>query len=285
MFSVIVLACSNILLHFVCSICGLDVAMIDVVLVENKAGKYNTLTYHVKGQFSKAGAVTSAEGDILKLHGLNLCSTKTDRKMDHEYGWVGVMKVPPPGSKSPPCVSVVKKAEIAVQLGATAVIFDVTDNPKARKELEAKSGVVLRPVVIVEGTDAKRLEDLLQEQKLPRARIKNDVKSATQATSNEYFDMGIFMAFFILVSLICLMLLIKIKWRQKRKQTSLTRMALQAISRMETRKYTKELSRGSSPGTGSHQSLDSVYSCSRWPYYDIRSCAICLEEFTEGQVS
>ena len=76
----------------------------------------------------------------------------------------------------------------------------------------------------------------------------------------------------------------QIKWRQKRKQTSLTRMALQAISHMETRKYTNDLSRRSYPGTESHQSFDSLYSCNRWPYYDIKSCAICLEEFTEGQV-
>ena len=67
MLSVIVLVCFNILMYFVCSVCGLDVAIIDVVLVENNAGKYNTLTYHVKGRFSKAGAVTSAEGDILKV--------------------------------------------------------------------------------------------------------------------------------------------------------------------------------------------------------------------------
>ncbi|XP_065055112.1 E3 ubiquitin-protein ligase znrf3-like [Rhopilema esculentum] len=274
MFSVIVLYCFNILL-LVSSVLGLDVAMIDVVLVENKAGKYNTLTYQVRGRFSRAGAVTSAEGDILKLHGLNLCSSDIDRKPSHEYGWVGVMKIPPVGQKLNPCVSVVKKAEVAVQRGATAVIFDVTDNPGARKELEAKSGVVLRPVVIIEGPDAKKLENLLHERKLSRARIKNEAKSVSQATSNEYFDMGIFMAFFILVSLICLILLIKIKWRQKRKQTSLTRMALQAISRMETRKYTSEL--------GSQQSLENAFICNRWPYYDIRSCAICLEEFSEGQ--
>ena len=46
---------------------GLDIAMIDVVLVENNAGKYTTLTYHVKGRFSRAGAITSAEGDILQV--------------------------------------------------------------------------------------------------------------------------------------------------------------------------------------------------------------------------
>lgn len=67
MFSVIVMGCFNILLYVACSVRGLDVATIDVVLVENKAGKYSTLTYQVRGRFSRAGAVTSAEGDILKV--------------------------------------------------------------------------------------------------------------------------------------------------------------------------------------------------------------------------
>eukprot|EP00794_Sanderia_malayensis_P013786 gene13786-15229_t len=64
---------------------GLDTAMIDVVLVENNAGKYTTLTYHVKGRFSRAGAVTSAEGDIVQSWNIseypkskfNVCASKT----------------------------------------------------------------------------------------------------------------------------------------------------------------------------------------------------------------
>lgn len=34
----------------------------------------------------------------------------------------------------------------------------------------------------------------------------------------EYFDMGIFLAFFVVVSLVCLILLIKIKLKQRRSQ-------------------------------------------------------------------
>lgn len=37
----------------------------------------------------------------------------------------------------------------------------------------------------------------------------------------EYFDMGIFLAFFVVVSLVCLILLIKIKLKQRRSQVSL----------------------------------------------------------------
>lgn len=38
----------------------------------------------------------------------------------------------------------------------------------------------------------------------------------------EYFDMGIFLAFFVVVSLVCLILLIKIKLKQRRSQVRLT---------------------------------------------------------------
>lgn len=37
----------------------------------------------------------------------------------------------------------------------------------------------------------------------------------------EYFDMGIFLAFFVVVSLVCLILLIKIKLKQRRSQVRL----------------------------------------------------------------
>lgn len=36
----------------------------------------------------------------------------------------------------------------------------------------------------------------------------------------EYFDMGIFLAFFVVVSLVCLILLIKIKLKQRRSQVT-----------------------------------------------------------------
>ncbi len=62
---VIMFYVQNLLLSI--AVYGLDTAMIDVVLVENNSGKYTTLTYHVKGRFSRAGAVTSAEGDILQV--------------------------------------------------------------------------------------------------------------------------------------------------------------------------------------------------------------------------
>lgn len=43
---------------------------------------------------------------------------------------------------------------------------------------------------------------------------------STQQQPAEYFDMGVFLAFFVVVSLVCLVLLVKIKLKQRRSQVS-----------------------------------------------------------------
>lgn len=55
----------------------------------------------------------------------------------------------------------------------------------------------------------------------------------------EYFDMGIFLAFFVVVSLVCLILLIKIKLKQRRSQViaaALIRNVLVFIERADGRR-------------------------------------------------
>lgn len=57
----------------------------------------------------------------------------------------------------------------------------------------------------------KRFEDDLKEGK-------NNTVLLTFKQPTEYFDMGIFLAFFVVVSLVCLILLVKIKLKQRRSQ-------------------------------------------------------------------
>lgn len=42
-------------------------ASVEVVIYENTGQDYTTYTYELKGTFSKAGAATSAEGDIVQV--------------------------------------------------------------------------------------------------------------------------------------------------------------------------------------------------------------------------
>ncbi|XP_036383014.1 E3 ubiquitin-protein ligase znrf3 [Megalops cyprinoides] len=247
-----------------------DTAFVEVVLFESSPnGDYTTYTTGLQGRFSKAGATISAEGEIVQMHPLGLCNNNDEEDL-YEYGWVGVVKLEQP-ELDPSCLTVLGKAKRAVQRGATAVIFDVSENPEAIDQLnQVAEDPLKRPVVYVKGTDAMRLMNIVNKQKVARARIQH--KPPRQPT--EYFDMGIFLAFFVVVSLVCLVLLIKIKLKQRRSQSSMNRMAIQALEKMETRKF-KAKSKGQRESScGASDSLSSS---------STSDCAICLEKYIDGE--
>ncbi|KAI4878107.1 hypothetical protein NFI96_003459 [Prochilodus magdalenae] len=86
--------------------------------------------------------------------------------------------------------------------------------------------------------------------------------------------MGIFLAFFVVVSLVCLILLIKIKLKQRRSQSSMNRMAIQALEKMETRKFKAKVKGQRESSCVASDSLSS----SSTP-----DCAICLEKYIDGE--
>lgn len=55
----------------------------------------------------------------------------------------------------------------------------------------------------------------------------------------EYFDMGIFLAFFVVVSLVCLILLIKIKLKQRRSQVIAPALNLKELSTQQALAFIK----------------------------------------------
>ncbi|XP_078083780.1 E3 ubiquitin-protein ligase znrf3 isoform X2 [Mustelus asterias] len=252
------------------SVCAKETAFVEVVLFESSAnGEYTTFTTDLQGRFSRAGATISAEGEIVQMHPLGLCNNNDEEDL-YEYGWVGVVKLEQPELDPKPCLTVLGKAKRAVQRGATAVIFDVSENPDAVDQLNQGSEDPLkRPVVYVKGIDAVRLMNIVNKQKVARARIQHRPPRPT-----EYFDMGIFLAFFVVVSLVCLVLLIKIKLKQRRSQSSMNRMAVQALEKMETRKFK---SKSKVPREGSCGASDTISSSST------SDCAICLERYVDGE--
>ncbi|MBN3298884.1 ZNRF3 ligase, partial [Amia calva] len=231
------------------------------------------------------------------MHPLGLCNNNDEEDL-YEYGWVGVVKLEQP-ELDPSCLTVLGKrerereganslsfflimsfslfplpflqAKRAVQRGATAVIFDVSENPDAIDQLNQGSEDPLkRPVVYVKGADAVKLMNIVNKQKVARARIQH--RPPRQPT--EYFDMGIFLAFFVVVSLVCLVLLIKIKLKQRRSQSSMNRMAIQALEKMETRKFKSKSKGHREGGCGMSDSLSSS---------STSDCAICLEKYIDGE--
>ncbi|XP_051924892.1 LOW QUALITY PROTEIN: E3 ubiquitin-protein ligase znrf3 [Hippocampus zosterae] len=262
-----------------------DTAYVEVVLFESSAnGDYTTYTTGLQGRFSRAGATISAEGEIVQMHPLGLCNNNDEEDL-YEYGWVGVVKLEQP-ELDPSCLTVLGKAKRAVQRGATAVIFDVSENPDAIDQLnQVADGPLKRPVVYVKGNDAVKLMNIVNKQKVARARIQH--RPPRQPT--EYFDMGIFLAFFVVVSLVCLILLVKIKLKQRRSQSSMNRMASQALDKMETRKFKAKggkaamtaaataaaaMAAARESGRGTSDSLSSSSTA---------DCAICLEKYIDGE--
>ncbi|XP_054450090.1 E3 ubiquitin-protein ligase ZNRF3 [Pteronotus mesoamericanus] len=248
-----------------------ETAFVEVVLFESSpSGDYTTYTTGLTGRFSRAGATLSAEGEIVQMHPLGLCNNNDEEDL-YEYGWVGVVKLEQPELDPKPCLTVLGKAKRAVQRGATAVIFDVSENPEAIDQLNQGSEDPLkRPVVYVKGADAIKLMNIVNKQKVARARIQH--RPPRQPT--EYFDMGIFLAFFVVVSLVCLILLVKIKLKQRRSQNSMNRLAVQALEKMETRKFN---SKNKGRREGSCGALDTLSSSST------SDCAICLEKYIDGE--
>ncbi|XP_058137564.1 E3 ubiquitin-protein ligase ZNRF3 [Dasypus novemcinctus] len=248
-----------------------ETAFVEVVLFESSpSGDYTTYTTGLTGRFSRAGATLSAEGEIVQMHPLGLCNNNDEEDL-YEYGWVGVVKLEQPELDPKPCLTVLGKAKRAVQRGATAVIFDVSENPDAIDQLNQGSEDPLkRPVVYVKGADAIKLMNIVNKQKVARARIQH--RPPRQPT--EYFDMGIFLAFFVVVSLVCLILLVKIKLKQRRSQNSMNRLAVQALEKMETRKFN---SKSKGRREGSCGALDTLSSSST------SDCAICLEKYIDGE--
>lgn len=248
-----------------------ETAFVEVVLFESSpSGDYTTYTTGLTGRFSRAGATLSAEGEIVQMHPLGLCNNNDEEDL-YEYGWVGVVKLEQPELDPKPCLTVLGKAKRAVQRGATAVIFDVSENPEAIDQLNQGSEDPLkRPVVYVKGADAIKLMNIVNKQKVARAQIQH--RPPRQPT--EYFDMGIFLAFFVVVSLVCLILLVKIKLKQRRSQNSMNRLAVQALEKMETRKFN---SKSKGRREGSCGALDTLSSSST------SDCAICLEKYIDGE--
>ncbi|XP_068887088.1 E3 ubiquitin-protein ligase ZNRF3 isoform X4 [Aphelocoma coerulescens] len=153
---------------------GKETAFVEVVLFESSpSGDYTTYTTGLQGRFSRAGATLSAEGEIVQMHPLGLCNSNDEEDL-YEYGWVGVVKLEQPELEPKPCLTVLGKAKRAVQRGATAVIFDVSENPDAIDQLNQGSEDPLkRPVVYVKGADAVKLMNIVNKQKVARARIQH----------------------------------------------------------------------------------------------------------------
>ncbi|CAG5130006.1 unnamed protein product, partial [Candidula unifasciata] len=202
------------------------------------------------------------------IHPLGLCN-KNDYDDLYSFGWVGVVKLERPEFLQS-CMSVFGKAKRAIQRGATAVVFDITDNPVAADFLQQEEDRLTRPIVIIQGPEAAKLMGIVGTQTEARIRIiyspQDQTAGHAEVNQKEYFGMGIFVAVFLLFCVICIMVMLKLKWRNRaERQLSIGNLTKRTIAKLKTRKYETHSKRGM------HSSISD-------------SCAICLEGFKDGQI-
>jgi len=184
------------------------------------------------------------DGQIVKIHETSICQ-QPSQVMSFPYKWIAYVNRRHLRNNGHGCRSTSALIQRLFKSGAQAVILSssliILDG--GTKALQ-KSG----PVVIVDGDVANRIDQVLKIQQKTFVRIKSqqrqpsrqrDTESGNVETEekNEYLDMGIFMSFFIIVSLVCLAMLIKIKWKQTYLRNTRTKIAVEALQTMQIRHY------------------------------------------------
>ncbi|XP_053130544.1 E3 ubiquitin-protein ligase RNF43 [Hemicordylus capensis] len=217
----------------------------------------------LEGVFASVAEVTPAEGKLLQFHPLSLCNTSED---EHNIpGFVSIVKLERPERDLRPCLSLANKAKLAGERGAQAVLFDITDDQGAADQLKQPHGLN-HPVVLIWGHDAELLMGVVNNNR--EAHVKIEVKE-TPAWPD--YDVWILLTMMSTVLLIVLVFIIRTRCQPSRTRNNVQEETLQAISQLATRRYRAPPRRQTPTG-------DSVSTCSSAPV-----CAICLEEFSDGQ--
>ncbi|NWI73695.1 RNF43 ligase, partial [Dryoscopus gambensis] len=216
----------------------------------------------LEGEFANVAEVTPAEGKLLQSHPLSLCNTSEDEHM--ESGFITIVKLEQPDRDPNPCLSLANKAKLAGERGARAVLFDITDDESAADQLRKPRGLS-QPVVLIRGHDAELLMGVVNKNR--EAHVKIEVKEPPAWPD---YDVWILLTVVSTVVVIILIFVVRTKCQLNRAQDSVQQQTLQAIRQLATRRY--------QPRARPAPRWDSASSCSSAPV-----CAICLEEFSEGQ--
>ncbi|KAM6242098.1 E3 ubiquitin-protein ligase RNF43, partial [Porphyrio hochstetteri] len=216
----------------------------------------------LEGEFANVAEVTPAEGKLLQSHPLSLCNTSEDEHT--EPGFITIVKLEQPDRDPNPCLSLANKAKLAGERGARAILFDITDDESAADQLRKPRGLS-QPVVLIRGHDAELLMGVVNKNR--EAHVKIEVKEPPAWPD---YDVWILLTVVSTVVVIILIFVVRTKCQLNRTQDSLQQQTMQAIGQLATRRYQARC----------RQALrwDSASSCSSAPV-----CAICLEEFSEGQ--
>nr|XP_043898704.1 E3 ubiquitin-protein ligase RNF43 isoform X1 [Solea senegalensis] len=236
-------------------------ALIKVTLLKNEpTGKPITL----EGVFV-GGSAGYAEGKLMQYHPLSLCNTSEDERQESDF--ITIVKLE---HRVPRCLPLLDKARMALDKGAQAVIFDVSDDANAAAELR-ETDALPRPVVLVEAEDAEELMGLVNKNEEAKVRI----EIMMEQSKWPHYDVGILLTVFLAILTIVLIFAFRYKCKPNRTWDSVHQQTVRAISRLETKTYISQGCSGSQRHRGAWGSASSSNSTP--------VCAICLDEFQDGQ--
>ncbi|KAK4318159.1 hypothetical protein Pmani_010827 [Petrolisthes manimaculis] len=104
-----------------------------------------------------------------------------------------------------------------MERGATALLVDVDGLVAAQEEVFAEDpakDVLKRPLVVLLPTQARKLYSIIVRPQLAHARIE-------LPPARDHFDLGIFLTCFLLICLVCLAIVVKMRWRRNNKQNTI----------------------------------------------------------------
>ncbi|XP_061658724.1 E3 ubiquitin-protein ligase RNF43 isoform X2 [Syngnathoides biaculeatus] len=200
-----------------------------------------------------------------KYHPLSLCNTSEDERQESDF--ITIVKLE---QRVPRCLPLQEKALMALKKGAQAVIFDVSDDVNAAAELR-ESDSLPRPVVLVDAEDAEELMALVNKNEEANVRIEILVEQPRWP----HYDVGILLTIVLAVLTIILIFAFRYKCKANRTWDSVHQQTMRAINRLETKTYISQGCAGSQRSRGAWGSASSSNSTP--------VCAICLEEFQDGQ--
>ncbi|KAJ8403848.1 hypothetical protein AAFF_G00347160 [Aldrovandia affinis] len=236
------------------------------LLKQEQAGKPVTL----EGIFAGASVRGSAEGMLMQAHPLSLCNSSDDELQDSIF--VSIVKLESPERQMPSCLPLLQKARVALERGAQAVIFDVTDDVTAADQLWDVN-ILPHPVVLVQARSAEVLMSLVNKNEEALVQI----EVVTELHKWPQHDLGILLIVVLAVMAVAMVFAFRFRCRSKRMwlQDSVHTQTARAISRLETRRYSARGRPGIQRPRGDVGAAGGP-SCSP-------ACAICLEDFLEGQ--
>uniref|UniRef100_A0ABI8A646 RING-type E3 ubiquitin transferase n=1 Tax=Felis catus TaxID=9685 RepID=A0ABI8A646_FELCA len=159
------------------------------------------------------------------------------------------------------------QARMAGERGASAVLFDITEDRAAAEQLQQPLGLTW-PVVLIWGKDAEKLMEFVYKNR--KAHVRIELKEPP--TWPDY-DVWILLTVVGTIFVVILASVLRIRCRPHHNRPDpLQQRTAWAISQLATRRYQASCRRARAEWP------DSSSSCSSAPV-----CAICLEEFSEGQ--